>query len=335
MHKIICIGSTSKDIFFPTSEGVILDTPSEITSQKKIAFELGAKYQVKERFEALGGCAANVAQGLTKLGEPAECYSKIGDDELGKWIKNTLVAGGVGTEALEIEKGCKSDLSMIVVDMNSGERTIFSDRDANDKLTIIPEKLSHAHWIFISSLNGDWQRHLRELLFIAKEKKIRIAFNPGQKNIKTDLSEVANTITASEIFFINKDEAIEIVGGLGEGTIVELLENEEHLAKVLFKLGPKVVVITDGERGSWGYDGNSFLHCSALLRKSVDSTGAGDAFTSAFFAAKLKGESLAVALKWGAINSSNSVAEYGGQKGLLNEEEINFQINNVNVESIS
>ncbi|EKD46710.1 MAG: Carbohydrate kinase, partial [uncultured bacterium] len=205
MHKIICIGSTTKDIFFPTSDGVILNTPEDITSQKKIAFELGAKYQVTEHYEALGGCAANVAQGLTKLGENSECYSKVGDDELGRWIKKTLISGGVGTETLEIEEGCKSDLSLIIVDIDSGERTIFSDRGANNRLSIIPEKLKHAHWIFISSLNGDWQSHLRTILAVAKERKISIAFNPGQKNIKTDPLEVASVITSSELFFINKD----------------------------------------------------------------------------------------------------------------------------------
>ncbi|KKP95024.1 MAG: Ribokinase [Candidatus Moranbacteria bacterium GW2011_GWD2_36_12] len=321
--KIICIGSATKDIFFPTSEGLIFDTPLEITSQKKIAFELGAKYQVKERWESIGGCAANVAQGLTKLGEQAECYSKIGDDELGHWIKKTLTQGGVGTETLEIEKECKSDLSFIIVDINSGERTIFSNRDANDKLVIMPEKLNRAHWIFISSLNGNWQKHIREILDIAKVNKIRIAFNPGQKNIKTDLSEVANAINVSEIFFVNKDEAIEIVGGLGENTILELLENEEYLVKVLYKLGPKVVVITDGERGAWCYGGDRLLHCEALLmRKVVDTTGAGDAFTSGFFAAYLKRKNLGECLKWGIVNSSNSVTEYGGQKGLLNKVEI-------------
>ncbi|EKE19715.1 MAG: hypothetical protein ACD_8C00122G0011 [uncultured bacterium] len=334
MHKIICIGSTSKDIFFPTSEGLILDTPEDVTSQKKIAFELGAKYQVKERFESLGGCAANVAQGLTKLGEISECYSKIGDDDLGHWIRKTLVSGGVGVSALEIEKDCKSDLSLILVDQRTGERTIFSDRDANDKLTIIAEKLSHAHWFFVSSLNGDWREHLRELLLIAKEKKIRVAFNPGQKNIKTGLSEIAYAITVSEVFFVNKDEAIEIVVGLGDNTISELLENEEYLLKVLHRLGAKTVVITDGEHGGWGYDGNQMIHVDALLRKAVDSTGAGDAFTSGFLAAHMKRKDLATSLRWGSANSSSSVTEYGGQAGLLDEKEIENIILKIGVKDL-
>ncbi|MDD5396507.1 MAG: carbohydrate kinase family protein [Candidatus Moranbacteria bacterium] len=322
MVKIICIGSTSKDIFFPTKEGIVLETPEDILAQKKIAFELGAKYQVKERFEALGGCAANVAVGLAKLGEQSACYSKIGDDELGRWIKKTFSNANVGMEALEIENNCKSDLSLIIVDASSGERTIFSDREANDKLTIIPEKLSFAEWIFISSLNGDWQKHLKEILSIAKEKKIRLAFNPGQKNIKTGPVEVIYAISKCEMLFLNKDEAMEIVNGFQREILQELLEEEEFLLKQLHNLGAKIVVITDGARGSWAYDGIDVVHVDAKMLKAVDSTGAGDAFTSGFFAAHLKGKNLFESLKWGNANSSSCVMEYGGQKGLLNEDDI-------------
>ena len=52
--KVICVGSTSKDIFFPTSEGQVVDTPEDLESQKKFVFELGAKYHISDRFESLG-----------------------------------------------------------------------------------------------------------------------------------------------------------------------------------------------------------------------------------------------------------------------------------------
>jgi len=70
----------------------------------------------------------------------------------------------------------------------------------------------------------------------------------------------------------------------------------------------------------------------ALVRKAVDTTGAGDAFASGFLAAHLKGKNIGEALQWGIINSSNSVTEYGGQKGLLDEKNINLLIDKVNVE---
>ena len=44
MKTVICIGASTQDIFFPTAEGKIIETPEDVTSQRKIAFELGAKY---------------------------------------------------------------------------------------------------------------------------------------------------------------------------------------------------------------------------------------------------------------------------------------------------
>jgi len=85
MNKVICIGSASKDVFFPTSKGIVTETPEDLTAQKKITFELGAKYQIDDRYEAPGGVAANVAQGISRLGVEVGCCSKIGNDEIGKW----------------------------------------------------------------------------------------------------------------------------------------------------------------------------------------------------------------------------------------------------------
>jgi len=72
----------------------------------------------------------------------------------------------------------------------------------------------------------------------------------------------------------------------------------------------------------------------ALVRKAVDTTGAGDAFASGFLAAHLKGKNIGEALQWGIINSSNSVTEYGGQKGLLTQEKIEEFVSKVNIEKL-
>lgn len=321
MVKIICIGSASKDIFFPTDKGVVYDTPEDITSQRKIAFELGAKYQVNQRHESLGGCAANVSKGLALLGISVECCTKIGNDVAGDWIEQKLSEGKIGLKPLQKEN-CKSDLSMIIVDEDSGERTIFSDRDANEKLEIIPEKLEDADWIFVSSLNGAWQENLKKISNLALEKKIYLAFNPGQKNIATGVLAVLDFIKHTDVLMLNKDEALEILLGANIGASAEDLEDEIFLLKTLKEMGPKVVLITDGVRGAWARGESGTFHAEALIVKALDTTGAGDAFTSGFLAALLKNKSLEESLKWGVVNSQSSVRKYGGQDGLLNEEEI-------------
>ena len=331
--KIICIGSSAKDIFYPTNEGQIVDTPDDLESQKKFCFELGAKYQINDRFESVGGCAANTACGLANLGIKTACYTKIGDDYIGKWVEEELKKNKVDTSLVETEKNCKSDLSAIIVDINSGEHTIFFNRDANEKLEIFPEKLSNAEWFFISALNGKWEENANKIIEIAKKNNTKIAMNPGQANMKENYKKVLEIIKNSKIVIVNKDEAIGIVDKLGEFPESELM-SESFLMKKINEFGPKIVALTDGIRGAWGFNEESILHVNALVKKAVDTTGSGDAFTSGFLAAHLKGKNLEEALKWGIINSSSSVTEYGGQKGLLSQEEIEKLLSQVNVEKL-
>lgn len=323
--KILCIGSVTKDIFFPTDEGLVFETPNDVLSQKKIAFELGAKYHIKNRHETLGGCPVNVACGLVRLGENAGCYAPIGDDATGEWARKELNSQGIDASNFVVISNSYSDLSAIIVEKTSGDRTIFSDHSASEKFEIEEEKIENPEWVFIGDLSGDWKKNLDTILLVAKEKNISLIFNPRQKAIHDDPQKNIETVALCEILFVNKDEAIEIVSATDGRHKAErdLINNEKYLIEELKKLGAEIVAITDGIRGAWAYDGREFLHVDAILQETtVDTTGAGDAFTSGFFAAHLKGKDLATSLKWGIANSSHSVTEYGGQKGLLKEKEM-------------
>lgn len=333
VKKIICIGSACKDIFFPTAEGKITATPEDLLSQQKISFELGAKYKIEERFETLGGCAVNVACALLKLGIKAGCYSKLGDDNTGQWIKNKLSEYGVDQEIISIEKDFPSDLSAIIVDKESGDRVIFSNQKVNGTLEINPQNLQGAEWIFIGDLHGAWEAHLQNIFHIARENKIRVAFNPRQTNIHDNVRKIIEGLPYTEIVFVNKDEALEIVAALGNFSQSDL-KDEKFLLTKLKKIGGQIVVITDGVRGAWAIQEEKIWFVPAIKVTACDSTGAGDAFCGAFWGAYLKGEKIAECLKWGIINGGSVVQFYGGQKGLLSEAELKKEAQNIEVKEI-
>lgn len=326
MTKIICIGSSAKDIIFPINDGEILETPNDLEAQKKIVFELGAKYQVTQgRHESIGGCAANVACGLARLGIETYCATRVGDDDAGSWMKKELEENGVKTNLVQVGKNHRSDLSAIIANIPSEDRIIFSDRDSNEKLEIESQDLEKvdAQWIFASSLNGNeqesWDKKLDRILSFVSEKEIRLIFNPGQKNIKSNLQKVLEAIAQTEMLIINKDEAIEIVDKLND-TDKETLNDEKFLAEKLYNLGAKIVALTDGANGAWGFDGKEFLHIDAKKEKVADSLGAGDAFSSGFIAAHIKEKSLEECLRWGIENSTSVIQHYGAIEGLLKGE---------------
>ena len=335
MRQIICIGSSGKDIFLPTDEGIILDTPEDITSQKKFAFELGAKYQIDDRFEALGGCAANVSVGLARLGIRVSCYTKIGDDMLGKWIGSELEKEKVKTDLIQTEKDCRSDLSAIIVNAKSGERTIFFNRDANEKLEIFPEKLKDTDWIFASALNGEWEKNLDAIIGLVKKENIKLAFNPGQRNIKDNPQKVIETIKNCNLLLLNKDEAIEIISNKKKEESGKQINKEIFLIKELRNMGPEIVVITDGLRGAWASGSKNLFYIQAIGDSPIDTTGAGDAFSSAFLAGCLKGKKIEESLKWGAANGGSAVKFYGAIEGLLDTESLGEIVKNIQVEKIA
>lgn len=319
---VICVGSVSQDIFFPTDEGLVIETPDDLLSKRKIAFELGGKYRVADRFESVGGVAANVAHGLTRLGQPAACYSMLGSDAIGRWILEEFRRATVSTELLRIDSAARTDLSAIVVMTQNGERTIFHNRDANELLEIHEEQFTAARWVFISALNGDWKGNLRTLLDCKRRYGFSLAFNPGQHNIREDGSMVAEALGHSELLFLNKDEALELVGKLRVER-VEDPEDELGLLRALHQAGASRIGMTDGIRGAWSFDGRACWHCPIdPTVRVVDSTGAGDAFSSGFFSAYLEGHALPQALTWGIANSGNVIGAYGAIAGLLDKNEM-------------
>ncbi|MFZ2187837.1 MAG: carbohydrate kinase family protein [Candidatus Moraniibacteriota bacterium] len=329
-YKVICVGSTSKDIFFPTDEGIIIDTPFDITSKEKIAFELGGKYRVENRYEAVGGVAANVAHGLTRLGHRTACYSKIGRDEMGDWILEEFKQEKVPTDLLFVDPVAKTDLSAIIVLTQNGERTIFHNRDANEKLEIIDPKFGNTEWVFLSALNGAWQENMRKVLTLKEKFHFSLAFNPGQHNIKEDVVAVLEAVAASDVLLLNKDEAIELVMQTKKDLPRERLDDEMFLLEALHRAGANSIGMTDGKRGAWSFDGKEYWYCPIHTKHGVvDSTGCGDAFGSGFFAALLDGQSIEQALRYGMANSGSVVGEYGAILGLLSRHDMHKSIETI------
>lgn len=323
-HDVICIGSTSKDIFFPTDEGIILETPEDLTAQRKVAFELGGKYRIAELYEAVGGVAANVAWALAKLGVRAAPYTRIGRDEIGHWILREFRRVGVPTDKVFVDPSVRSDLSAIIVLSQSGDRTIFHNRDANDHLEILPERLKGAGWFFVSAQNGNWEDKIRAIITTAQSSGTKIAYNPGQHNLRENPALAMELVSKSETVLLNKDEALELVMKSHPDATPDRLNDEKFLMSALVATGVKSIGMTDGDRGAWGTDGTGYWHCPiGEVPRIVDTTGAGDSFSSAFFAAiAFHGKSIPDALRWGIAESGSVVGEYGASAGLLGLEEL-------------
>ncbi len=325
-NKVICIGSLGKDVFFSVSEGKILKTPQDILSQEKIAFELGAKYKIKSYQESVGGCAANVSQGLSKLGIQSACCSVIGNDDTGQWLIKELKKNKVKLNNIKAIKKISSDISIIVVDDKTHDHVIFYNRQANEHLKIVSKDLKKYNWIFIGSLNGNWTNNLDKIIeVVKKDKRKKIAFNPGQGNIKENPQKIIRMLKFTEVLLVNKDEAIEIVMHMNN-IQKEDLRKTSFLLKKISQKGVKQVIITEGKKGVNYYKTGDLCYYKVINTEKnnlvIDTTGAGDSFNSGFLAGTIKGKNFKNNLYWGMANSESVIQYYGAQKGLLNSSAI-------------
>lgn len=337
-HRIVCVGSTSKDIFFPTDEGEILETPEDITSKRKIAFEVGSKCRVADRFEGVGGVAANIGQALALLGEDVAVMSRIGRDDIGDWILRKFRERGVSTDFVQIDAEVASDLSAIVVlESEGGERVIFHNRDSNERLRVEGERFRGAEWVFASSLNGDWESKIHAVYEAARKYGARIALNPGQHNLRGNPTLILEKLADTEMLLLNKDEAIELILASGKETDPAKLDNERFLLSALSGAGVGIIGLTDGLRGAWAFDGEHMYHAdAATVTRPKDTTGAGDAFAAAFFAAiACLNRDLPDAIRFGIVESASVVTEYGTTAGHLSLADLESRAENIEVQELS
>ena len=90
----------------------------------------------------------------------------------------------------------------------------------------------------------------------------------------------------------------------------------EQKAWDIFALTRQSVVVTLGANGTLAVHNNTLLTVPALTISTVDTVGAGDAFTGAFTAALDLGETFPVALRWGNVAGGLACLETGAQSSL-------------------
>lgn len=319
---VICVGEAKIDTFMTlhdANQSVHLIGP-------EICFRYGGKIPVENYTLQMGGNAANVTVGLSRLGLKTTLFAETGDDELSLIIHNSLSRENINKAHIVHDKHSASSLSVII--NFKGDRTIFSQHVTRPH-DFVFEDLT-ASYLFLTSLGNDWQTPYKRALEFAKTNNIKIAFNPGGHQLTEGKSLVHEIIKHTDMLFLNKEEAEEIIYGKDLRDNANEMEYIKALASALAEMGVKIVVITNGKHGSYALDREGTLHHLGLYPGDVvERTGAGDAYTAGFIAATLHGLSVPEAMKWGTMNSTSVVGVIGAEAGLLTKEEMLKRLKNV------
>lgn len=322
MRDFITIGGTTRDISFFTDEGLLLDNKGDVLRQKLLAFESGAKIKVDRFYYSFGGGAANAAVCLSRLGLKTACLATVGADKAAQLIKDNLRRQGVDTSLLQTVKGEESASSFVLV-APSGERIIFAQRGANTKLEINQRDIaaiSRSANIYIASLSGQWHKNLKKI-FSAAASGHQIFWNPGLTQYAAGVQPIASFLKQTSVLSSNRDEILQLLAASPAYRSLKrsFLDQDENLVKLVYELGPQLVVMTLGAEGVIAYDGKKvYRRPIRPERKRIDTTGIGDVFNSSFAAAwVLFAGDINRALDLSLRNAAAKISHLGAQNGLL------------------
>jgi sugar/nucleoside kinase (ribokinase family) len=315
MFNLITIGDAVIDTNLFIDEATL---ECDVNKQNcQLCLNYADKIPLTDSFQALGGNAANVAMAATKLGMTSSILTSVGNDANGKMIQDELEKKFVNTDLLSLDKKIKTRYSVIL--NFKKERTILSyhQKRAYD----FPKNLPESNWIYYTSLSDGYEQLQEKLLkFLDKHKSTRLVYNPGSIQLKNqDLTK--EILSHTDILIVNLEEAEKILN-----TKLNKEKSVRALIHKLLALGAKETVITNGDAGAWGGNAESVWHCPTFPVEVVSKTGAGDAFSAAYLAARFYEHDIAAALNWGIANSCTAISSFGPDKNLLNKKEITKMI---------
>jgi len=261
----------------------------------------GTKIMASEFIVTGGGCAANAAVAVVRLGGNAAFAGPLGDanDAVSERIVKDLNAESVDCSGAVRVDGGTASVSLILLDAK-GEKTIATRRGV---------KLGGVLPVDAGSLVADADAVLVDNRFpefvnavcrAAQLRKIPIVIDLDQATKADDsLLALGSHVVASA-------EALRGTTGLDDhGAVLKLLAG--HVRGFL--------AVTDGPNGLYWLDQGDVRHMPAFNVRVIDSLGAGDAFHGAFTLALAEGRDLADCLRFASACAALKCTKFGGASG--------------------
>lgn len=254
-----------------------------------------------------GGKGANQAVAAALLGAKVAMVTKVGDDMFGPNTKRNFEGLGIDTTFVEAVPGSSSGVAPIFVDRNS-KNSILIVKGANEELK--PADVDRAEKLIASSDLVIMQLEIAlETVYHAIEAcgrhGVPVILNPAPADPRLE----ADKLKGVDFFAPNETE-LQTLTGMPVGSFDEV----KAAARSLIDKGIKRVIVTLGDKGSLLVERGRDFMAPAHKVKSVDSTGAGDAFIGCFATQWIKTGDVEAAMATANMYAALSTTKPGTQK---------------------
>ncbi|MGH6684580.1 MAG: PfkB family carbohydrate kinase [Pseudolabrys sp.] len=261
----------------------------------------GSKVHASEFVVTGGGCAANAAVTVARLGARVAFAGPLGgsDDEVSNRIIADLEIEGIDCSGIARVSGGTASVSLILLDA-SGEKTIATRRGVNLGMALPANAKNLVADADAVLVDNRFPEFVTTVCHAAQERNIPIV-------IDLDLrTEPDDPLLALGTHVIASTEALRATTGLDDrGAGLKRLA--EHLKCFL--------AVTDGPQGAYWLEQGAIKHIPAFRVAAIDSLGAGDAFHGAFALALAEGRALPDMLRFASATAALKCAKFGGVSG--------------------
>ena len=259
-----------------------------------------------------GGSAANVSVALRRLGVPVSFVGKIGGDADGLLLMKEFQKEGVDTSGVIIEPEQTTVKTFISIDQFGGKRIQVLGRD-NSALSLSSPK--EVDWSMIEESEavyvGEVFTEVAELIAsFARSRSKTVVYRPGQSLITFNAEKVRNILRHVNVLILNQ-LGWEAIKKIPESVPADLIEN-----------GPEVVIVTKGVEECQTYTKDETFEKTAYTIKTIDTTGAGDAFVAGLISALLESKDLKECVKYALAVSAISVTKKGARTAFPTTSEV-------------
>jgi sugar/nucleoside kinase (ribokinase family) len=234
----------------------------------------GRTEPVKEMELLSGGCAANTAAVLAKLGAETRLAALIGRDALGDAALADVAAAGVIVDAVRREAGSPTSAAIVLVD-GAGQRSFYYRAGGCELLTnahVDDGFLESASIVHIGGAMKLLRLDMGELMRRAKSYGCVTSLDTDWDIYGHWMERIEGALPVLDYLLTNEEEAAMLSGK----------ERPAEAGRVLLAGGPKAVIIKRGERGAMLVTREGVSEFPAYPVSPVDTTCAGDAFVAGF-----------------------------------------------------
>ncbi len=264
--------------------------------------------------KAAGGAPANVAVGLARLGVPSGFIGKVGSDDFGRFLAQTLEQNGVDTTGLRYSDEARTMLAFVSLRAN-GEREFMFYRHPSADMLLRPDEIDPAyvgaarvlHYGSISLITEPSRSATLRAAQIAQERgrlisydpNLRLALWPSAAMAREGILEVW---PLAHVIKVSREE-------------LTFLSGEEDLtaaARRLWHDRLRLLVVTEGAAGCRYVTAHAQGRVPGFRVPVVDTTGAGDGFVAGLLAGLLERERA-----WERVADLEDVLRFANAVGAL------------------